>query len=247
METARLRPAVLRLEPSGDNIVRRGSRRSITIAAAGLALALAATGCGGSDKKASDTTGTTEASKPVGKPTPGGELSMAIESESAGGYCLPTAQLASAGILVANQVYDGLFAYNAKHEPVPYLAETASWNDAHTALTLKLRSGIKFHNGAPLDSAIVKLNLDVLRGDVSYLEDQTGLPLQARLDAVAGAHAEVVAALNPVEGERMQRALLEEVAGMQQELAVAHAQVSTVGERETKSVVKSNCAGACAV
>ena len=145
--------------------MRRGSRRSITIAAAGLALALAATGCGGSDKKASDTTGTTEASKPVGKPTPGGELSMAIESESAGGYCLPTAQLASAGILVANQVYDGLFAYNAKHEPVPYLAETASWNDAHTALTLKLRSGIKFHNGAPLDSAIVKLNLDVLRGE----------------------------------------------------------------------------------
>lgn len=123
--------------------------------------------CGGDKKangKGSDTTiPTTDA--PAGKPTPGGELTYAIEADASGGYCLPTAQLAAGGIQVANAIYDPLFYFDKNFKPAPYLAESSSWNPEFTSLTIKLRQGVKFQDGTPLNSEIVKLNFDVARGD----------------------------------------------------------------------------------
>ncbi|EFN53751.1 hypothetical protein CHLNCDRAFT_136354 [Chlorella variabilis] len=71
--------------------------------------------------------------------------------------------------------------------------------------------------------------LDVMRSDISFLEHRTGLDLLTPLEAVAKAHVEahdeVVAVLNPIAGEQMQRHLEEQIAGMQRELAAAHTQI----------------------
>ena len=149
--------------------MQRRSRRATQVAALGLALVLTASACGGNDKKSSDggsdTTIPTTDAPTNSKPTPGGELTYGVEADASGGYCLPTAQLAAGGIQIANAIYEPLFSFDKDFKPQPYLAESSSWNADYTALTIKLRQGIKFQDGSPLNSAIVKLNLDVSRGD----------------------------------------------------------------------------------
>lgn len=93
-------------------------------------------------------------------PKPGGEVRFGLEAESTGGYCLPKAQLAISGIQVASAIYDTLTAPNTKGEYVPNLAESVTPSADNKTWTIKLRSGIKFHDGTPLDAAAVKLNID---------------------------------------------------------------------------------------
>jgi peptide/nickel transport system substrate-binding protein len=93
----------------------------------------------------------------------GGELTFGIEAETTN-YCLPRAQLAISGIQVVAAIYDTLTVPNAKGEAVPYLAESVEPNADSTQWTIKLREGVVFHDGTPLDSAALKLNLDSYRG-----------------------------------------------------------------------------------
>jgi peptide/nickel transport system substrate-binding protein len=46
---------------------------------------------------------------------------------------------------------------------VPQLATSWGWNDDATVLTFKLRPGVKFHDGEPVDAAAVKASLDRAR------------------------------------------------------------------------------------
>lgn len=57
--------------------------------------------------------------------------------------------------------------------------------------------------------------LEVLKNDIVFLEGRTGLDLQTPLANVALAHDELVALLNPIAGDRMQRELEEQIAGLQ--------------------------------
>ena len=66
---------------------------------------------------------------------------------------------------------------------------------------------------------------EVLRHDIDYLDSRTGLDLNGTLGAVKDVHDEVVAALNPPAGEAMALELEEQIAGLQQDLAVANQQV----------------------
>src|SRR4051794_20077036 len=161
--------------PNMETHVHQRSARSIRLMALALALTLTAAACGG-DKKSGGSSDTTvpTSEKDAGKPTPGGELTYAIEADASGGYCLPTAQLAARGIQVANAIYDPLFAFDKDFEPQPYLAESYTWDAEYKALSIKLRDGIKFQDGTDLNSEIVKLNLDVSRGDPAATAE-TGL------------------------------------------------------------------------
>ena len=47
---------------------------------------------------------------------------------------------------------------------VPDLAESWSWDDGKTALTFKLRHGVKWHDGQPFTAADVKCTWDLLQG-----------------------------------------------------------------------------------
>jgi peptide/nickel transport system substrate-binding protein len=131
-----------------------------------IPLALIAAACGGDSSGGGTTTtggtGTTVAGGE--KPQPGGEVTYAQEAEDGGGLCLPEAQLDISGINYARTIYDTLTAPNDKGEFVPFLAESVTPNDDFTVWTVKLRSGIKFHDGTDLDAQIVKDNLDAYRG-----------------------------------------------------------------------------------
>jgi len=95
----------------------------------------------------------------------GGTLTMALEAESTGGWCLPSGQLAVSGIMVHNAIYDPLVAYDENYVPQPYLAESVTPNADFTEWTFKLRPGVKFHDGTDLTADIVKQNIDLAWGE----------------------------------------------------------------------------------
>jgi peptide/nickel transport system substrate-binding protein len=56
-------------------------------------------------------------------------------------------------------MYEGLYALDAKLQPVPLLAEGHDVADAGKRYTIRLRKDVKFHNGKPLTSADVVASL----------------------------------------------------------------------------------------
>src|SRR5690606_25856872 len=118
-----------------------------------LALAVLGAACGGGDDGNGgngDATGEDE-----GAPVPGGKVVYGLEAETTDGWCLPEAQLAIAGIMVARTVYDTLTKPNAEGEVEPWLAESVEPNDDHTEWTIALRDGVKFHDGTDLTAEVV--------------------------------------------------------------------------------------------
>ena len=139
----------------------KGMRRTIASAAVvGIALVAAACGGGGGDKGSGSGGGDASA----GKPVKGGTLSYGLEAETSGGWCLAEGQLAISGIQVARSIYDTLTAPDADGKYKPFLAESVTPNANFTQWNVKLRSGVKFSDGSPLTSQVVKNNLDAYRG-----------------------------------------------------------------------------------
>ena len=68
------------------------------------------------------------------------------------------------GVQVARAVYDQLTAPDADGNITPFLAEEVTPNQAFDVWTIRLREGITFHDGTPLDAEVVKNNLDAYRG-----------------------------------------------------------------------------------
>jgi peptide/nickel transport system substrate-binding protein len=134
---------------------RRAPRRSSRLAAILAAVAIAGTAL-------ATTGGASTGSATRAQGGGGGDLRFGLEAETeqANGFCLPRSQLAISGIQVAAAVYDTLTVPNTKGEFVPYLAESVEPNADFTEWTIKLRDGVTFHDGTPLDSAALKLNLD---------------------------------------------------------------------------------------
>ena len=99
-----------------------------------------------------------------GTPMPGGRVVYGLEAESADGFCLPEAQLAISGIMVARTIYDTLTVPNGDGTYAPWLAESVEPNADHTQWTITIRDGVKFHDGTDLTAEVVKNNLDAYRG-----------------------------------------------------------------------------------
>ncbi len=124
-----------------------------------VAFALLVAGCGGgTNNGGAGSTATT------GRPTPGGKLVYGVEGDTGAGFCLPSGQLAISGVMVALSIYDPLTWPNDKGQYVPYLAESVTPNADYTEWRIKVRPGITFTDGTPLDADTVKLNLDSYRG-----------------------------------------------------------------------------------
>lgn len=75
-------------------------------------------------------------------------------------YLDPALATATSEYHVLRQMYDTLVGYDAQMKPIPALAK--SWQISKNGLTytFNLRSGVKFHDGTPLDAAAVKYTLD---------------------------------------------------------------------------------------
>jgi peptide/nickel transport system substrate-binding protein len=93
----------------------------------------------------------------------GDTITFGLEAETTN-YCLSRAQLAISGIQVVAAIYDTLTVPNAKGEGVPYLAESVEPSADLMEWTIKLRDGVTFHDGTPLDAAALKANMDSWRG-----------------------------------------------------------------------------------
>lgn len=125
---------------------------------------LIAGACTGSESEDVGSGGSSETDEVASEPTYGGTLTHAITAETSGGWCLPEAQLVAPGVQVARAVYDQLTAPDENGEIAPFLAEEVTPNDTFDIWTIRLREGITFHDGTPLDAEVVKNNLDAYRG-----------------------------------------------------------------------------------
>ncbi|MFC7399813.1 ABC transporter substrate-binding protein [Chelatococcus sp. GCM10030263] len=64
------------------------------------------------------------------------------------------------GEVVFESLCDSLVAVGPDLQAKPELAESWTWNDDHTVLTMKLKAGLKFHDGTPIDATAVKANIE---------------------------------------------------------------------------------------
>jgi peptide/nickel transport system substrate-binding protein len=104
---------------------------------------------------------------------PGGAIAFAIPAEPQ--TVDPAIEVAGPGYRVLKQTYEGLLAYKDNTtDLIPALA--AAWTVAPDGLSidLKLRPGVKFHDGSTLDADTVKASIDrtksVNRGGAFFLQ-----------------------------------------------------------------------------
>ena len=97
-------------------------------------------------------------------PPAGNTVVYGLEAENDGGWCLPEAQMAIAGLQTTRAMFDPLTVPDENGEYVPFLAKEVTPNDDFTEWTITLRKGVKFHDGSKLTAQVVKNNLDASRG-----------------------------------------------------------------------------------
>ncbi|MCU1358967.1 MAG: hypothetical protein JWN99_256, partial [Ilumatobacteraceae bacterium] len=98
---------------------------------------------------------------PAKKPVYGGTLIVSGEAEVAQAWQPAKMQCDSYCQQRARTFFDPLIAINADLKPVGVLVDSFSANADSTEFTFKLRPGIKFTDGTPLDAAAVVKNLQV--------------------------------------------------------------------------------------
>lgn len=132
--------------------------RATAIVLAVVALA----GCSASPEVASGSA-TTQVNVIADDATPrdGGVLEIGVQNETAG-WNPRVAQWGGASAIVGSSVLEPLMMADAKAEWKPWLAESVTANATEDVWTVKVRPGITFHDGEPLDAAAVKLNFDDL-------------------------------------------------------------------------------------
>jgi peptide/nickel transport system substrate-binding protein len=101
-------------------------------------------------------------------------------------YCY-SPNLANSALGVIKTMYEGLVEKRSDGVVVPFLLEAFSSPD-NVNWTMKLRSGIKFHNGEALDSTALKLNLEALRGTLASVYGThtlgSAVPFTANIKAI---------------------------------------------------------------
>jgi peptide/nickel transport system substrate-binding protein len=115
-----------------------------------------ATEAPGSEAPATEAPATTE---PAEQPTPGGKVVMGIEADTASPW-MPAEMLCAISChQVIRSVYDPLILPNQDDGWSPYLLESLTPNADYTVWTMKLRPGITFHDGTPLDGKALADNM----------------------------------------------------------------------------------------
>jgi peptide/nickel transport system substrate-binding protein len=121
---------------------------------------LGSAACGGGDDgdgevKAGAQSDVTEA----GDPVEGGSITIGLEAET--NSWLPSeGTFNQPGLTIAHAIYDPLMQRAEDGSVQPYLAESLEANDDLTEYTLKLREGVQFHDGTPLNAEALKTVFD---------------------------------------------------------------------------------------
>ncbi|HEX4615759.1 MAG TPA: ABC transporter substrate-binding protein, partial [Stellaceae bacterium] len=72
----------------------------------------------------------------------------------------PTLARTFVSYVVRTALCDKLFDIGLEQEIVPQLATQWEWTDDKRGLVIKLRPGVKFHDGEPFDAAAVKYSIE---------------------------------------------------------------------------------------
>ncbi len=94
-------------------------------------------------------------------PTTGGTLNMGLLVEPPG--LDPFHQAADARIRLTVLIYQGLFYESADGQAMPLLAESVDITDEGKTYTVKLRQGVKFHNGQAMTAIDVAYSYNYIR------------------------------------------------------------------------------------
>jgi len=62
--------------------------------------------------------------------------------------------------IISQHMFEGLYTYNSKYEPLPMLAESSEIKDDGKLVTIHLRKGVLFHNGEEMTSGDVLASLN---------------------------------------------------------------------------------------
>lgn len=103
----------------------------------------------------------TEPAAPAGDPVMGGKLIVAGEAEVTNPWTPADMQCDSYCQMRARTIYDPLVAVDENLVPRPFLAESVTPNADSTEWTIKLREGVTFHDGTPLNADAAIRNLKV--------------------------------------------------------------------------------------
>jgi peptide/nickel transport system substrate-binding protein len=140
--------------------VRTRPRRSLAALGLLLVLALVATACGSNLGTQVTSAAGLDTSKPFGgdpategTPQRGGTLIVGMYTEARSFD--PTI----GSNLMASAIYDSLLKMDSKGVPQPLLAESMTTPDEGTTWVLKLRPGVTFQDGTPLDADAVIFNV----------------------------------------------------------------------------------------
>jgi peptide/nickel transport system substrate-binding protein len=136
-------------------------------------VSMVAAACGGSKDKTNNAKST---DKPgivtgdnkdnEGTPVDGGSVTMGLEAESAGWQpCVDS--WSESGTMVGLSIYDPLMSRGTDGKVHPYLAQSLDPDPSGLAWTLKLRPGVKFHDGTDLTADIIKQEFDIAKDPAS--------------------------------------------------------------------------------
>lgn len=101
------------------------------------------------------------------EPQRGGALTYGIESDPNG---LDPSKNGwdPSGLIAANLIFDPIAKFDANGVPQPYLVESWMHNDTYTEWTFRLRPGIKFHDGSPLNAdAVLRFSKAILDSPIT--------------------------------------------------------------------------------
>lgn len=162
---------------AGVRIVHDFNRRQFLSVSAGILLVGGLVAACGGTAGPNGSGGNEVSGRSTQTPKRGGTLRIGLESDF-NSFAPPTGQFDPAGLMYAATVFDTLMALDANGKPQPYLAESMTPNAEHTEFTMKLRSGIKFHDGTPLTSA------EVVGGLIAVQTSPLTAPSLLNLDSV---------------------------------------------------------------
>ena len=168
------------------SIIHRNRSRLLGAIAIVAVLAVAGAACGSSKAKQADDSSTPAPAgqgraddvvlAAEGPPAPGGRMVYGLNSET-DGWNPTSSRWSTAGLTVANAIFDALAAWDTEAHPQPYLAKSFGHNDTYDVWTITMRENETFHDGTPVDAAAVKKDLDAIR--TSVLTSASFAPIDA--------------------------------------------------------------------
>jgi len=116
----------------------------------------------------------------AGQPVQGGTLTLATQADVATFDPHHTGDVPSG--MVQWHIYEELLEWTDEGVVGPSLATEWSWSDDGLTLTMKLKKGVKFHDGTDFNAQVVKYNFDRVRDPELALRGRTMLSAVADIE-----------------------------------------------------------------